>query len=242
MTSPVNNAHAPADCAGETKGAVVTVVITRPAAQAQGLAERVSAIGRSPIVFPMLEILPLDEAGELRAVLADLSSYTLVAFVSPNAIDAAFSYLSAWPAGVSIGVMGEGSRAALAAHGVTDANARILSPVDTQKTDSETLLAVLDLQALKAGKVLIVRGETGRELLADALRAEGIAVTQIAAYRRQAPEFTAVRRNQLSAMLKQQNDWIVTSSEALRTLVEWARQLSGTGSTEPGNTGAVAEM
>ncbi|MFZ6645433.1 uroporphyrinogen-III synthase [Undibacterium sp. TJN25] len=239
MTNAATNHSAPAGNTGGIKGAVV---ITRPAAQAQGLATRVAAIGRKPLVFPLLEILALDDATELQAVLADLTTYSLVAFVSPNAIDAAFAYLAEWPAGISIGVMGEGSRAALAAHGVTEANATILSPVDARKTDSETLLAVLDLNALKTGKVLIVRGETGRELLADALRAEGIAVTQVAAYRRRAPEFTAARRQQFCAMLKQGNDWIVTSSEALRTLLNWAGQLGDGDGTAPGSADAVAEM
>lgn len=214
------------------------VVITRPTAQAAPLAQRVAAMGLRPEEFPLLEILPLADSSALDAALASLDDYSLVAFVSPNAIDATFARIKRWPAGVCIGVMGAGSRATLAQHGVTDANARILSPTDTERTDSETLLAVLDLQALKAGRVLIIRGESGRELLADALRAHGITVSQVAAYRRVAPAFTPERMQKLSSLLNQENDWLVTSSEALRTLLAWAGELA----TKSDNVDAVAKM
>lgn len=203
------------------------VVITRPLAQATGLARQVAALGRQPVIFPLLEIAPLDDPMPLRAMLDSLEDYALVAFVSPNAIDATFAHLSKWPASVPIAVMGEGSRAALAAHGLTDANATIFSPRNAERTDSETLLEVLDLDALRGRKVLIVRGESGRELLADRLREQGVAVTHIAAYSRRAPLLTAATRQQLLTLLDAENDWIVTSSEALRILVKMVRQLDG---------------
>src|SRR3954469_5826088 len=116
------------------------VVITRPRAQALPLAQRVAAIGRDPIVFPLLEIHPLADQTRLRAVLDDLERYAMVAFVSPNAIDAAFGIRRHWPAHVAIAVVGEGSRSALAQHGLTSANATIISPADRLRTDSQTLL------------------------------------------------------------------------------------------------------
>ena len=195
------------------------VIITRPLAQAGLLAKRVAALGRTAVVFPLLEINPLDDAAALQAVLRDLSGYALVAFVSPNAIDACFAELSAWPQQVAVAVMGEGSRAALAAHGVTETNATIFSPDDPERTDSETLFETLDIGQLKGKKALILRGETGRELLADALRAAGVLVTQVPSYKRTAPELTDAMHRQLSDLLESQNDWIVTSSEALRILM-----------------------
>lgn len=203
------------------------VVITRPLAQSTVLAARVVALGRQAVVFPLLEIHPLHDSGPLQAALADLTHYALVAFVSPNAIDAAFAHLSRWAPGVALAVMGEGSRAALARHGLTDANATIFSPRGSGRTDSEALLETLDVDALRTGKVLIVRGESGRELLADRLRGQGVAVTQVAAYRRTRPELTDARRQQLEVLMETKNDWIVTSSEALRIQVEMAGQLDG---------------
>src|SRR5450631_4432470 len=150
-----------------------SVVITRPLAQSDSLAQRVAAMGRDAIVFPLLEIHPLADPAQLQLVLDDLTSYAMVAFVSPNAIDAVFKLVPSWPKQVALAVMGEGSRKALAEYGVNAGNATIFSPIDPHRTDSQTLLEALDLAALRGKRVLIIRGETGRELLADELRAAG---------------------------------------------------------------------
>lgn len=201
------------------------VVITRPRAQCDALAQAVLALGRRPVLLPLLEISALPDQAPLRAALADLDQYALVAFVSPNAIDAAFAHIPAWPAHVTLAVLGEGSRAALARHGVTDASARIASPGPDAGSDSESLLATLDLAALAGRRVLIVRGESGRELMADGLAAAGAQVTTVAAYRRQVPALTAELAATLATLLAAPNDWIVTSSEALRGLAGLVDQL-----------------
>lgn len=203
------------------------VVITRPLAQAVPLAQQVKAIGRDAVVFPLLEILPLPDQSRLDNAMQNLGSYAMVAFVSPNAIDAAFKHVKTWPAQVALAVVGEGSRAALAQHGLTAGNATIFSPVDRERTDSQTLLEVLDLDSLRGKRVLIIRGETGRELLADALRAKGVAVEQVAAYRRVAPVLDDAKRKLLAGLLDASGDWILTSSEALRFLLEMVRDVSG---------------
>jgi uroporphyrinogen-III synthase len=126
---------------------------------------------------------------------------------------------------VTLAVLGEGSRAALARYGIDDANARIVSPADPARSDSENLLQTLDLAALAGKDVLIVRGESGRELMADGLRAAGAKVTTVAAYRRSVPPMTAELRACLQGLLAQQNDWIITSSEALRGLLALVGEL-----------------
>lgn len=201
------------------------VVITRPRAQAQVLAQAVGALGRRAVVLPLLEIAPLADTSALRAALADLNAYALVAFVSPNAVDAAFACLAGWPPGVPIGVVGEGSRAALARHGVTPENATIHCPPDPAASDSEHLLASLDLGAFAGRRVLIVRGESGRELMADTFRAAGARVDAVAAYRRSVPVLDDALAAELSALLAQPNDWIITSSEALRGLAGLVAEL-----------------
>jgi uroporphyrinogen-III synthase len=137
-----------------------------------------------------------------------------------------FRIVPCWPKQVALAVMGEGSRKALAQHGVNAANATIFSPLDPQRTDSQTLLEALDLPALNGKRVLIIRGETGRELLADELRAAGVLVTQVAAYRRIAPNLDQARRSQLLQLLDAKNDWIVTSSEALQILMRLVEQFA----------------
>ena len=210
------------------------VVITRPLAQARELALAVEATGREAVLLPLLEIVALPDQQPLARAMAALAGYAMVAFVSPNAIDAAFAHIGAWPAGVTLAVLGEGSRAALARHGVDAANATIVSPPDPAHSDSEHLLAALDLGALAGRRVLIVRGESGRELMADGLRAAGAIVSTVTAYRRCVPALTPALAAQLTALLAGENDWIVTSSEALRGLVALVGQL--------GQPDAVAKM
>jgi uroporphyrinogen-III synthase len=195
------------------------VVITRPQAQAGALAARVAALGLRVELLPLLEISALVDDAALKAELADLQRYAMVAFVSPNAIDAAFAHIVQWPAGVALAVLGEGSRVALAAHGITPANATIISPQDAAHSDSEHLLATLDLESLRGRRVLIVRGDSGRELLSVGLSAAGVDVVRVAAYRRSVPAFTPELGATLQRLLAQEHDWIVTSSEALRGLL-----------------------
>ena len=206
------------------------VVITRPRAQCQALAEGVAALGREAVVLPLLDIFPLADQAPLQRVLADLGGYALVAFVSPNAIDAAFEqlrHLGRWPAGVALAVLGKASRACLAKHGIDDGNATIFSPLDPARSDSEHLLDALDMKALAGKRVLIVRGETGRELMADGLRAAGAEVDTVAAYSRRVPAMTAQLAATLHSLLGRRNDWIITSSEALRGLFGLLAELDG---------------
>lgn len=201
------------------------VVITRPRAQADALARQVASLGRAVVVLPLLEISALPDQCALQSALSDLTRYAMVAFVSPNAIDAAFAHIAQWPHQVPLAVLGEGSRTALARHGLSDANAVILSPRDPARSDSEHLLETIDLAALAGKHVLIVRGESGRELMADGLRAAGASVTTVAAYRRSVPVMSEPLRSQLISLLDECNDWIITSSEALRGLLALVSEL-----------------
>jgi len=205
--------------------ALPPVVITRPIAQARLLQEKIARLGRKTILFPLLEISALKDNTALDAALCALPHYALVAFVSPNAIDAAFARLQAWPTEVPLAVMGEGSRQALAAHGISAMTTQIYSPADIERTDSQTLLAVLDPVTFAGKRILILRGDSGRELLADALRTAGAIVTQVAAYRRAAPAIDSNGLLWLRQLLYRGCEWVITSSEALRVLMQWAEQL-----------------
>ncbi|MCA1326012.1 uroporphyrinogen-III synthase [Herbaspirillum sp. alder98] len=206
---------------------MLPVVVTRPQQQALAFARQVEALGREAVVFPLLCIEPLDDQAELRAAMARLHDYALVVFVSPNAVDAAFACLERWPAQVPIGIVGEGSRLALSAHGVDQANATIYAPLQPDKMDSEELLAALPLASLRGQRALIVRAQQGRDLLGSALQQHAIGVDFVTAYRRLAPSLTAERRSRLLALLDDGAEWVITSSEAMRHLLEMARLAGG---------------
>lgn len=204
-------------------------IVTRPQKQALDFAERLKSAGRDAIVFPLLDIAPLRDTAALRDALNRLKTFSLVAFVSPNAIDATFAHVADWPPEVPLAVMGEGSLQALARHGVMADRYQITRPHDRRRSDSQTLLEALDLDQLRSGKVLILRGETGRELLADALREAGAQVEQVAAYRRSAVELTLTRAAELSGLLDADSCWIITSSEALHILMRLVAQVDPQG-------------
>jgi len=200
-------------------------VVTRPVAQATGLMRRIQSSGRQVVCFPLLEILPAQDPVRLQSVLCEVKRYALVVFVSPNAVDAALAVRPDWPAQVPLAVVGEGSRTALERYGLDDARCTIYRPRDRKQSDSESLLAELDLPALHGQEVLIVRAQTGRELLADTLRRAGAKVTLLAAYRCVAPELTVDKREILLRLLAARNDWIVTSSQSLYVLQNMVKPL-----------------
>jgi uroporphyrinogen III methyltransferase/synthase len=97
--------------------------------------------------------------------------------------------------------------------------------------DSEALLDALDqalsLDSLIGKRVLLVKGDGGRELLAQTLQAMGVTVDAVNAYRRSAPEPTPQQWQALRDLLaapQRVAAWVLTSSEAVRHLDSLARR------------------
>lgn len=195
-----------------------TVVVTRPIAQAAPLAEAITAAGGSPLIYPLLEIAPAGDPQPLMEAVARLDDYALAVFISPNAVEYALPAIlkrGPWPESLRPAAVGQGTVKALAAQGVSGC----IAP--TERFDSEALLELPELAAERiAGRcVVIFRGDGGRELLADTLRARGARVDCVTCYRRSGPSggclplLEAWRAKRLDALT-------VSSSEGLRYLVE----------------------
>lgn len=93
--------------------------------------------------------------------------------------------------------------------------------------DSEALFAALStrlgLAALSGRPVLIVRGDGGREWLADRLREAGAQVEPVCAYRRAVPAPVADAWARVRALLRgAPHAWLLTSSEGVRNLAALA--------------------
>jgi uroporphyrinogen-III synthase len=189
------------------------VVITRPARQAAGLAREIAALGGQPLVFPAIVILPPEDSTALRDVQWHLERYDIAVFVSANAVEYGVGDPRSWPARLLTLAPGPGTAAALAAVGVH--NVRI--PVTTM--DSEGLLALQELETVAGKRVVIFRGDSGRELLKSALEARGAFVTQVECYRRARPQAGA--SGLVDAWREKRIDAVtLTSSEGLDNL--WA--------------------
>ncbi|MDO3523579.1 fused uroporphyrinogen-III synthase HemD/membrane protein HemX [Ralstonia pseudosolanacearum] len=205
------------------------VIVTRPRAQAPMLVAALERHGLRTLQFPLLDIAPTPNLDDLRAVLADPSRYALVVFVSPNAVQQAFAAMPEgfrWPQDVPAAVVGPASAQALAAHGVAAPTYRVIRPdshADDARQDSEALYARLDVATLSGREVLIVRGNGGREWLADRLREAGVAVRTVEAYRRSVPVPDAAAWAALREVLAGRHAWTLTSSEAVRNLDSLAR-------------------
>ena len=158
------------------------IVITRPARQAAGLAREIAALGGRSLVFPVIVILPPIDVAALRAVQWSLARYDIAIFVSANAVEYGVGDPAAWPARILTLAPGPGTAAALAAAGI--ANARV--PATTM--DSEGLLALPELLDVAGKRIVIFRGDGGRELLRNALEARGATVVQVECYRRAKPQ------------------------------------------------------
>lgn len=186
------------------------IAVTRPREQAAPLVRRIEQAGGVPLLFPLLDIAPAADQAALREQLARLAQFDLAVFISPNAVRYGMAAIRAagdLPPALQIATVGQGSAKALRELGVTD----IITP--TESSDSEGLLALPELQDVAGWRVLILRGDGGRELLGGTLKARGATVEYAACYRRSKPQ------QDIAALLDAAPDALtVTSSEALEHL------------------------
>jgi uroporphyrinogen-III synthase len=197
------------------------ILVTRPAHQAQHLVELIRTAGGTPILFPVMEIVDLPDVRPLNAVIDRLDEFQLAIFISPNAVTKAMNLIHArrtLPPGLRIAAIGKGGRKALAQFGI----AQVLVP--EHRFDSEGLLALPELQQMAGKKVVIFRGDGGRELLGDELQRRGGQVEYAECYRREKPQADNAQllhlwaRNGLHAIT-------VTSAELLHNLFDLVGKL-----------------
>ena len=158
---------------GDLKG--FGVLVTRPEHQAEEIASAIEAAGGEAIRFPVIEIEPEDPAYVTRC-LESLGPADITIFISTNAVSYGLPYL-------------DGDQSAIAAIGATTKSAIesagqqvAISPEDG--FNSEHLLAETALQDVAGKTIRIVRGDGGRELLANTLRDRGAKVDYLPVYRR----------------------------------------------------------
>jgi uroporphyrinogen-III synthase len=189
------------------------IVITRPARQAALLAQQIAAVGGTPLIFPTIAILPPDDTQALDDVRRRLAQFDYAIFVSANAVEFGIGDPAAWPAALPAFGPGPGTAAALAGAGIGD----VRQPRTTM--DSEGLLELDEFAAPSGRRVVIFRGGTGRDLLADTLTARGAHVTRVDCYRRARPQSGA--EGLVAAWRERRVDAItLTSSEGLDNLWE----------------------
>jgi uroporphyrinogen-III synthase len=154
------------------------VLVTRPAAQAEGLCVLIEQAGGKAVRAPLLEIVPIDPEPEAARLLNRPDEMDWLVFVSANAVRHAVPRLGAGPLRAKVAAIGQATAEALAERGIG------VDLMPKQQFNSESLLDSPELAQVQGKKFLLARGQGGREFLADALRARGAEVFYAEVYRR----------------------------------------------------------
>ena len=210
------------------------LIVTRPAVQAADWVQALKALGQDAVALPLLDIASVADPAPVHAAWRTLSDANFVMFVSANAVGHFFAQAPAglaWPTDLRAGCTGPGTAAALRAAGVP--SGLVIEPPPGTSFDSESLWALLAHEDWAGRRALVVRGEAGRDWLADALRARGATVDFVAAYCRGVPVLDAAAQALLARALAAPaaHLWLFSSSEGvahLRTLAPGANW-SGSG-------------
>lgn len=191
------------------------VLITRPAGQADALCETIERAGGVPVRFPLITIERSSTGQVALARLQRYQEWDWLIFLSPNAVRYALELADWWhdlPARPRIAAIGRGTAERLLERGLR---------VDLQpkaQFNSESLLDLPEMRAAEGRRFLIVRGQGGRELIAQTLRARGAEVEYAEVYRRAPPSgdvsalIRAWRRGEIDAVT-------LSSSEAFDNLL-----------------------
>jgi len=201
-----------------------TVLVVRPRAQAVDWVAALAALGVAARALPLIAIQPAPDAASVAQAFAAVAASTaqpLLVFVSPNAVHGFFEAAGApaWPREAWAAATGPGSVAALRERGVPDD--RIVAPdAAAAQFDSEALWSRIAAWPWAGRPAWIVRGNGGRDWLAEQLRAAGAEVHVVQSYARAAPSLTADERALLDAALAEPARWIwmFSSSEAIANL------------------------
>jgi len=194
------------------------VVVTRERSQAGEMASRLAEAGAVPILFPTIEIAPMDDLARLDQALQELASYDWVVFTSRNGVRIFWDRWSrlasapdatlVFPPSVRLAAIGPGTAAA-----IRECSGRVdLIP------DEYIAEALVDgLKPRKGLRVLLPRAEAAREALADGLVALGAQVEEIPTYRTlpAAPD-----REGLAELARGVDAITFTSSSTVRNFVE----------------------
>lgn len=192
------------------------ILVTRPAAQSAPLARAIAERGGEALCFPLIEIGPIADLQPLQQAAARLDQYDVAIFISPNAVSFSLPTLRAsgdWPGRLQVAAVGPGTAACLTAEGIFN----VIVPETRFDSEAMLELPVFDPGQIAGQQVLILRGNDGRELLTESLRARGAIVDAISCYTRTppadgAPVLSLLRNNRLDALT-------ISSSEGLRNLL-----------------------
>jgi len=160
----------------------MNILVTRPSPAADQLVSRLRSCGQVAWALPLIEFTPGTQLDSLPARLSALQAGDLVFALSQHAIQYAHPALMRagmhWPADLKYYAIGRST--ALALHKVS--GQRVIWPHEQEI--SEILIQLPELQQVAGKRAVILRGNGGRELLAETLHTRGAQVEFIECYQR----------------------------------------------------------
>lgn len=225
----------------------LNIILTRPTHESLNWLEGLERAGYSAVNWPLIEITPINpaESGKDNAqVFNKLDTFDAMVFVSSAAVEHFFHALiqtqglKKFQAQCSkCWATGPGTAQALLKHGVPESQI-VSPPANAAQFDSPQLWEI-SKHLLKPGeRVLFVRGldqpttraaslqhvpatdkaPTGSQWLMSQLHQSGVLVSEIAVYKRSAPQWSEEQKLKIQQTFNAQSIWIFSSSLSLEHL------------------------
>jgi uroporphyrinogen-III synthase len=155
------------------------VLVTRPEPECSNLVQAVQAQGGEAYAFPCLESESADP-GSMIEIIQKWQGNEILIFISPRSAlfltKLPMGYLNKIKSMTSI-AMGKGTEAVLMAHHFKN----IITP--KAGSDSEAILDLPVLQQVNAKTIILLKGQTGRELIFETLKSRDARVEKLIVYR-----------------------------------------------------------
>ncbi len=197
------------------------ILVTRPFHLATGLAQKIKAMGDIAERFPVIEIKKTPHQATLQSAIDQLDTQDIAIFISQSAVQFGMPVIKTrWPIlpDIRFAAIGAGTARALRQLGIHPV---LFPPVPPYESESLIAMPIFQATQICGKKIVIFRGNGGRELLSQTLSARGALVQIIEVYQRCLPALD-------SLMVEKIESWcntpfhviITTSADSLYNLVQ----------------------
>ena len=197
------------------------LLLTRPAEECAVVAAVLSEQGVYSASLPLMSLEALPETPEQRQCVLNLDLYHAAIAISKPAATLGLALIDRYwpqpPLGVSWFGIGPATGRILSEYGLNTHWPE--DPVCTESLLKDPMLS--KALAQPAPRVLLIKGEGGRPLLAEALSARGVAVDTLTLYRRVVPQYSPDTLLQ-TLQVERLNGLVVSSGQGLLSLRDLA--------------------
>ncbi|MGB7345384.1 MAG: uroporphyrinogen-III C-methyltransferase [Pirellulaceae bacterium] len=187
-----------------------TILVTRPADQAETLASPLRELGAHVLLQPVIAIGPPDDWTDVDSAIAELNACEILIFCSRNGVRFFLDHMLH-----KVGDIRHLQAPDIAAVGSQTANALreyyLTADIVPEDFSADSLAKLLS-PGVEGMKITIVRASRGKDTLADSLKSAGADVTQVVAYNN--TDVKEADAKITAAMRAGQIDWVTVTSSA----------------------------